>query len=279
MDVYTGFTLDPTQMYRYISGFFMNPSVYIIIFAILLLFIILFFSLGNTKDETTSSSSSKIIVTIIVIIAFIIFIVNIVPRRFWNIFNLFGLNATADIHNTFSGNPIIDVAVQQPQTATIPEIRMYEEVFNIPGNYYGYDDAKTLCQAYGARLAKYEEVENTYNQGGEWCNYGWSEDQMALFPTQAETYKNLQRIPGHEHDCGRPGVNGGYIANPHVRFGVNCFGHKPKMTKEEQELMETTSPYPLTKKDILMDKRVDYWKQKLDSILVSPFNYNNWSKI
>jgi hypothetical protein len=37
----------------------------------------------------------------------------------------------------------------------------------------------------------------------------------------------LQGIKGHEHDCGRPGINGGYFDNPEMRFGVNCFGAKP----------------------------------------------------
>ena len=31
----------------------------------------------------------------------------------------------------------------------------------------------------------------------------------------------MQKIEGHEHDCGRPGVNGGYIANPNVNFSRN----------------------------------------------------------
>ena len=164
-------------------------------------------------------------------------------------------------------------------TSTVPEIRYTEQVFNIPGNYYGYEDAKTLCTAYGARLANYQEVEDAYNKGGEWCNYGWSDGQMALFPTQTTTYNNLQKIKGHEHDCGRPGVNGGYMANPHLKFGVNCYGYKPKINQEEEQLMQATSPYPKTEKDILFEKRVDYWKSKLGDILVSPFNYNTWSKI
>jgi hypothetical protein len=37
--------------------------------------------------------------------------------------------------------------------------------------------------------------------------------------------------------------------------------------------------YPKTEKDILFEKRVDYWKTKINDILVSPFNYNTWSKI
>jgi hypothetical protein len=60
---------------------------------------------------------------------------------------------------------------------------------------------------------------------------------------------------------------------------VNCFGYKPEMTKIEQELMETTTPYPLTEQDIMMEKKIEYWKQKIPNILVSPFNYKNWSKI
>ena len=58
------------------------------------------------------------------------------------------------------------------------------QVFNVPGNQYGYEDAKAVCSAYGARLAKYGELEDAYKKGGEWCNYGWSDGQMALFPTQ-----------------------------------------------------------------------------------------------
>jgi hypothetical protein len=67
----------------------------------------------------------------------------------------------------------------------------YDEVFNIGNNLYTYDDAQAVCKAFGARLATYGEIEQSYNDGAEWCNYGWSQHQMALFPTQAETYKNL----------------------------------------------------------------------------------------
>jgi hypothetical protein len=133
-----------------------------------------------------------------------------------------------------------------------------------------------LCQAYGANLATYKQIEDSYKSGGEWCNYGWSAGQMALFPTQQKTFDTLQNIKGHENDCGRPGINGGYMINPQLRFGVNCYGNKPKITSEEEELMKTTTPYPETAEDIAFQKRVDYWKNKVDDILVSPFNYNTW---
>ena len=192
----------------------------------------------------------------------------------------------ASIKNLFNPtNPQLDITINQNtgessdgSSQTIPEISTRPQVFNVPGNYYGYEDAKTLCKAYGSRLATYSEVEDSYNKGGEWCNYGWSDGQMALFPTQKTTFNNLQKIPGHEQDCGRPGVNGGYMANPHIKYGVNCFGYKPKITTEEEEMMQNTTPYPKTEKDILFEKRVDYWKTKLNDILVSPFNYNSWSR-
>jgi hypothetical protein len=153
-----------------------------------------------------------------------------------------------------------------------------KQVFNIPGNTYNYEDGKAICKAYGGDLATYEQVEDAYNNGGEWCNYGWSDKQMALFPTQQNTYNNLQKIKGHEHDCGRPGINGGYIANPDIKFGVNCYGNKPKINSNEAELMKTMSPYPETKQDIEFQQKVDFWKNKTKEILLSPFNYNSWGE-
>ena len=49
------------------------------------------------------------------------------------------------------------------------------------------------------------------------------------------------------------------------------------MNKEEEELMKTVSPYPQTVEDLMFQKRVDFWKDKIDKILVSPFNYTSWS--
>ena len=136
-----------------------------------------------------------------------------------------------------------------------------------------------MCKAYGSDLATYKQVEDAYENGGEWCNYGWSQGQMALFPTQQSTFDRLQTIKGHEHDCGRPGINGGYIANPNVRFGVNCYGYKPKINEEEQQMMQNVSPYPQTMEDIEMEKKVGYWKDHVDDILVSPFNRDRWGEL
>lgn len=195
----------------------------------------------------------------------------------------FGVNIIAKIKNIFTGTPEVDITIDPSAALSsisgVPEIVRAPQVFNVPGNKYVYPDAKALCSAYGSRLATYKEIEDAYDGGAEWCNYGWSEGQMALYPTQQKTWDELQKIEGHENDCGRPGVNGGFIQNPAVKFGVNCYGYKPQMTPEEEDIMASTQIYPKTLKDIAMENRVKYWKDKLTSILVSPFNHSNWSKI
>ena len=153
-----------------------------------------------------------------------------------------------------------------------------KQVFNIPGNNYTYKDADALCKAYGGDLASYKQVEEAYQKGGEWCNYGWSKDQLALFPTQQKTYDTLQGVEGHENDCGRPGVNGGFIANPMVKFGANCYGHKPVITPEESDLMDNASPLPTSKEDMMFQQRVDYWRNNIQQVLVSPFNHTSWNE-
>ena len=72
---------------------------------------------------------------------------------------------------------------------------------------------KQLIGVLGGRLATRDEVKAAWNKGAEWCNYGWSANQMAFYPTQKTTWDKLQKIKGHENDCGRPGVNGGYITS------------------------------------------------------------------
>ena len=263
--------------YDYINNLLLNPSVIIILVFVLILYVVLFMSLGNNVESPSSPSipssdtGSSAIITIILVAFFIVLIIINGLQYF------FGLDIIAKLKNLFTENPEVDITVDTSRTeaikAPVPEILIRKQVFNIPENDYIYPDAKALCSAYGARLATYKEVEETYKDGGEWCNYGWSDDQMALFPTQQKTYDKLQKITGHENDCGRPGVNGGYIANPKVKFGVNCYGYKPRMNSTEEELMATEPLYPKTLKDIAMENRVKYWKDKLSSILVSPFNH------
>ena len=156
-----------------------------------------------------------------------------------------------------------------------------EEVFNVSNNLYNYEDAKAVCRAMGSRLATYDEIEASYMGGAEWTSYGWSEGQHAYFPTQKETWARLQELKGHEHDLGRPGVNGGYFANPNVRLGVNCYGVRPQITDADQALMNAKKNrvVPKTQEEKELEMKVEFWKANKDKLLVlSSFNNDKWSK-
>jgi hypothetical protein len=164
---------------------------------------------------------------------------------------------------------------------TTIEVVKKPEVFNISNNLYNYDDAQAICKAYDSRLATYDEIETAYNNGAEWCNYGWSSDQMAFFPTQKETWNELQNSETHKNSCGRPGVNGGYFANPNIKFGVNCYGIKPEPTQTDLDMMDTKQlrPYPRTEAEKAMDEKVEYWKNNMEGNLnVNSFNRVKWSR-
>lgn len=276
-DLGIGLSTVANNTYDFVNNLSSNPSVIIILGVVLFVYIILFSSLGgNAQNDTVSNSGSGILTMLFVVFFIVLLLIN-------GFQYFFGIDIVAKLKNLFTGHPEVDIAVdlsrEKAISAPVPEILLRQQVFNIPENNYVYSDAKAVCSAYGARLATYKEVEDSYKDGGEWCNYGWSDGQMALFPTQQKTYNELQKKEGHENDCGRPGINGGYIANPLVKFGINCYGYKPRMTSTEEELMATEPLYPKTEKDIAMENRVNYWKDKLSEILVSPFNHNTWSRL
>lgn len=276
--VNTTTTVDPVNMYNKLNEFIMRP----IIFVILLLVVMGYYSKkifniqkgGDLAISDTTNNKGNLFTILIIVILILLILVNALQY-------FFSINVTAYIKDLFAKETTVDIVVDQTnyESPTVPQIKFRKQVFNIPGNYYTYDNAKALCAAYNSELASYDQIEKAYNNGAEWCNYGWSADQLALFPTQKKTYNTLQTIPGHENDCGRPGVNGGYIANPNVRYGVNCYGYKPKMSDEEEELMKTSSPFPETLEDKLFQEKVDVMKNNLDQILVSPFNHNTWSSL
>jgi len=273
-----------------------NPIVLIILTGIIVVYFFIFSYLGYTPGTPSAPGPSSMGLTIIEIIMWglIIFLVLINGLQYF-----FQIDIKTAVKNLFQGTPEVDIQIK-PETkyegkSLAGELEkdlglsnlkgnrnsgsLNNQVFNIPGNDYTFNDASALCKAYGGELATYSQIENAYKSGAEWCNYGWSKDQMAYYPTQKTTWHKLQKIKGHKHDCGRPGINGGYIKNPNVRFGVNCFGPKPSITEEEQDIMNNAVPYPLTPEERQIKQKADKYKKNMAQILVSPFNYENWSQI
>lgn len=181
--------------------------------------------------------------------------------------------------NPSSNSTKITVTEVKPRPRLIPRPLISndkKEVFNVGGNHYTYSDAEAICKSFDAELADYDKIEATYNKGGEWCNYGWSKNQMALFPTQKSTWNKLQEKEGTKNNCGRPGINGGYMANPALRFGVNCYGVKPE--KRSNDFAASGDIPMTTPEDKLIDSKVQFWKDNKDKLKLNHYNNNDWSR-
>ena len=178
---------------------------------------------------------------------------------------------------------------QLPDMSNIPGIsdiinkqlpQQKKEVFNIKENRYRYEDAEPLCNALGAELATYQQVKESYEQGADWCNYGWVKGQQAVYPTQDATYEKLQKGPKEQRQaCGKPGVNGGYFDNPDLRFGVTCYGVKPPQKDHDSSLLPNGEANPFTPDALEYDKRVAEFKADSQNIGILPFSQGRWDEV
>jgi len=170
-----------------------------------------------------------------------------------------GVNLTATVRNLFKKNPGVDFTITQKEaSAGIPQ------VFHVPGQL-DYQNAKAVCKAYGGKLATIQQITEAHKDGAEWCDYGWADDQMGLYPTQTKTWQEFQANPNHKMDCGRPGINGGYIQNVMQKMGANCFAPKPPQIGDIKKRVVPKPP---------VDPSDAYWKTHLPP--PDPFNYTRW---
>lgn len=148
-----------------------------------------------------------------------------------------------------------------------------KQVFNVSNNIYTYNQAQAVCKAFGADLATYQQVLDAYKNGANWCSYGWTKGQLALYPTQKKEWLKMQEMDaGRRDDCGKIGINGGYFENADNLFGVNCYGIKPEPRDNEKMKIEIKSP-----KEYELERQVAQIKRNLDSVSILPFSHDKWS--
>lgn len=244
-----------------------TSSIFSVISFILGFYLIIYFANVPMTNETKPTA-----IRLIDSVAWLLFIILLIC----DFFNIFLNISLADL--ILSGK-LLDKLEHKDDSSGNHHHHHKNEVFNISNNLYTYHDAPAVCSIYGARLATYDEVEKAYNRGGEWCTYGWSEGQMALFPTQKSTWSELQGSELTKNACGRPGVNGGYMANPLLLFGVNCYGKKPDPTSKEEEKMKANEEItvPKSPEDVIIDTKTKVWKDNPDKFLVlNSFNRKDW---
>ena len=239
-------------------------SIVMTLSSIIILYAVIFISSIPMSSETKSLT---ITISEILLWSFLIFI--LFTQTFTQIFDT---NLTDSFFKFLKS--LYNVIEIDPKD--VIKIEKIPEVFHVSNNLYNYEEAQSICKSFDSRLATYDEIEKSYNNGAEFCGYGWSEGQMILFPTQKKTFDKLQLIPGRQNECGRTGVNGGFNSNPTMQFGVNCFGIKKEgVNPKEKELL-------LEKKIIqsdIMDAKVKYWQDHKDEMLViDSFNKSKWSE-
>ena len=71
------------------------------------------------------------------------------------------------------------------------------------------------------------------------------------------------------------------FANPNLKFGVNCYGIKPKAKQRELDMMEAnkTKILPHSKNQIAAERKIDFWKENADKLLsINAHNSDSWSR-
>jgi hypothetical protein len=253
-----------------------SPLVLGIGLVVIIVFIGFFATLAgmNSKHgEAATPESSGLVGLDILLWGCLVFLVLVNGMAY-----LFNIDVTASLRGLLTSQPTIDLEVTGAPVPSAALSRTIDpqQVFHVSDNKYTFKNAKAICSAYGGRLATVRELQSAYKKGADWCGYGWSEGQMALYPTQYEKWEKLQEVKGHEHDCGRPGINGGYIDNPNIQFGANCYGRKPKPTKYELRQMRNSGLYPITPAEQRFNRLVESWRRKLSELSLSPFNSSAW---
>ena len=164
----------------------------------------------------------------------------------------------------------------KPFVPLLPIIENKNEVFHIANQDYTYDQAKCKCESYGARLATKNEITDSYNNGANWCTYGWSDKQSAYYPVQQCEWDKIEdlneRLPKNKQShCGVPGINGGFFANPELKFGVNCYGIKPKGS-----IVKAKKPYCPPMNFCKLESNFQA-SNKLDTDEIVGFNNEQWN--
>lgn len=235
------------------------------------------------KFKTTNNESKVKYIIICILVILLLAILLYIGIAYYNYSNItcYEKKDFWDYIIDFS-NPEICIrktAPPPPKKPSVPLLSIIEdrkEVFHIANQDYTYDQAKCKCESYGARLATKEDITDAYNNGANWCTYGWSEKQSAFYPVQKCDWDKMksenERLPENKRRfCGLPGLNGGFFANPQIKFGVNCYGVKPKGS-----IVQAKQPYCPPMNFCKLESNYEA-SHKLDTDEVVGFNNDKWN--
>ena len=218
----------------------------------------------------TKGGSGMHVINIILLLIVAVFAIFLVVRtiQFFNE-TCYSKKSWASFVFSVSNDPC--VSKYDPASYQERKVEDEKEVVHIPTQKYDYKTSQCVCNAMGGELADINDVRRAYNQGAQWCTVGWSKNQQGLYPVQQCFYDKLQKGPKRlRNSCGSGGgIQGGYYANPNLKFGINCLmvkkGNK-KIVKEKAPTCEQPGycdTYNST--------------HNINDITIAPFNNEQWS--
>jgi len=143
-----------------------------------------------------------------------------------------------------------------------------KEVFLVANNIFQREDSRKVCKAFfNADVATIEQLREGYNNGANWCNYGWTADSKAYYP--------LQQVQNNPRCFGEAGLNGGTMeSTSNIMLGVTCYGEKPSENHMTVDKLITDSS--LAQDDLRI---LDAYRKRInsDGLKIAPFNNKKWS--
>jgi chemotaxis protein histidine kinase CheA len=145
-----------------------------------------------------------------------------------------------------------------------------KEVYLVKSNIFRKSDANSVCKAlFNGEIASKSQIHEAGEQGANWCNYGWANDNNAYYPLNQDIENST---------CsGKKGLNGGNLPNSdNFQLGINCYGVKPDLNKYSS----LEQIYNMDMFNELEREKLDKYKKKLNKgeIKLEPYNPNQWSK-
>ena len=157
------------------------------------------------------------------------------------------------------------------QLADNKNVSQGNEVFLVRNNIFSQDQAPKVCKAlFNSSVATKDQLQDSYNNGANWCNYGWTKEED-------QAYYTLQEDSNKSFCGGKKGLNGGLLDdNNNYKLGIHCFGKKPSEL-EYSSLEKIYQDSSLSENDIAL---LEEYRKKMNvgGIKIAPFNNKNWSQ-
>lgn len=232
-------------------------------------------NLGNSMNTPQVTGKPKIIlIALFALFGFMVLIVThyIIKSYSSDVVQMRPKTVSTRTSNNSSSIPVQNIGSQSLGDTGTLDSKGRKQVFNIKKNIFALNDAEAICGIYGADVASIDQLIEAHKQGADWCNVGWTKDGIAAFPIQMDTWKKMQDNKGaRRNECGSYGINVAR-SDPHLLYGVNCYGVKPSPKGNEK-----------VKHSYMSDKerekllKMDEFKKNINDIPILPFNEQKWS--